>query len=116
MSSLEKLGPRGRLRMRALQWHLKSHWSPERDPPNPRSWQVEEGLSWWMARDHLLEGTPFGTPTPDLRLYSDASRAGWGAHLLDQSVSGVWSHQESSLNINLLEMKALFLALLRSRT
>ena len=45
-----------------------------------------------MVRDHLLEGTPFGTPTPDLRLYLDASRAGWGAHLLDQSVSGVWSH------------------------
>ena len=34
MSSLEKLVPRGRLRMRSLQWHLKLHWSPERDPPN----------------------------------------------------------------------------------
>ena len=114
MSSLKKLVPRGRLRMRSLQWHLKSHWSPERDPPNlpvPWSRQVEEDLSWWMVRDHLLEGTPFETPTPDLRLYSDASRASWGAHLLDQSVSGVWSHQESSLHISLLEMKALFLAL-----
>ena len=114
MSLLEKLVPHGRLRIRSLQWHLKSHWSPEKDPPNlpvPWSRQVEEDLSWWMVRDHLLEGTPFGTPTPDLRLYSDASRAGWGAHLLDQSVSGVWSHQESSLHINLLEMKAMFLAL-----
>ena len=114
MSSLEKLVPRGRLRMRSLQWHLKSHWSLERDPPNlpvPRSRQVEEDFSWWMVRDHLLEGTPFGTPTPDLRVYSDASRTGWGAHLLDQSVSGVWSHQENSLHINLLEMKDLFLAL-----
>ena len=114
MSSLEKLVPRGRLRMHSLQWRLKLHWSPERDPPNlpvPRSRQVEEDLSWWMVRDHLLEGTPFGTPTPDLRLYSNASRAGWGAHLPDQSVSGVWSHQESSLHINLLELKALFLAL-----
>ena len=90
MPSLENLVPRGRLRMRSLQGHLKLHWSPERDPPNlpvPRSRQVEVDLSWWMVRDHLLEGTPFGTPTPDLRLYSDASRAGWGAHLLDQSVS-----------------------------
>ena len=114
MSSLEKLVPRGRLRMCSLQWHLKSYWSTERDPTNlpvPRSRQVEEDLSWWMVRDHLLERTPFGTPTLDLRLYSDASRAGWGAHLLDQSVSGVWSHQESSLHINLLELKALFLAL-----
>ena len=41
MSSLEKLVPHGRPRMRSIQWHLKSHWSPERDPPHlpvPRSW------------------------------------------------------------------------------
>ena len=114
MSSLEKLVPHGRLRMRSIQWHLKSHWSPERDPPHlpvPRSRQVEEDLSWWMVRDHLLKGMNFGTPTPDLHFYSDASRSGWGAHLLDQSVSGIWLEQESSLHINLLEMKALFLAI-----
>ena len=55
-------------------------------------------------------GVPFGTPAPDLHLYSDASRLGWGSHL-DRYVSGVWSVQESSLHISLLEMKALFLAL-----
>ena len=37
--------------------------------------------------------------------------SGLGSSLFDRSVSGVWSHQESSLHINLLEMKALFLAL-----
>ena len=47
---------------------------------------------------------------PDLHLYSDASCSGWGAHLLDQHVSGVWSDQKL-LHINLLEMKALFLGL-----
>ena len=52
-----------------------------------------------------------GTPAPDLHLYSDASRSGWGAHLLDRVVSGVWSEQEKLLHINLLEMEALFLAL-----
>ena len=55
-------------------------------------------------------GVPFGTPAPDLHLYSNASRSGWGAHL-NRAVSGVWSVQESFLHINLLEMKALFLAL-----
>ena len=87
---------------------------PERDPPHlpvPRSRQVEEDLSWWMVKDHLLKGMNLGTPTPDLRLYSDASRSGWGAHLRDRSVSGIWSEQESSLHINLVEMKALFLAI-----
>ena len=61
MSSLEKLIPRGRLRMRSLQWHLKLHWFPERDPPNlpvPRSRQVEEDPSWWMVRGHLSERRP----------------------------------------------------------
>ena len=65
MSSLEKLVPHGRLRMRSIQWHLKSHWSPERDPPHlpvPRSRQVEEDLSWWMVRDHLLKGMNSGSP------------------------------------------------------
>ena len=72
---------------------------------------IGRDLSWWMVRDHLLVGVRFGTPAPDLHLYSDASSSGWGAHLLDQTVSGVWSAQEKLLHINLLEMKALFLAL-----
>ena len=64
-----------------------------------------------MVKDHLLTGVRFGAPAPDLHLYSDASSSGWGAHLLDQNVSGVWSDQEKLLHINLLEMKALFLGL-----
>ena len=93
---LERLVPHGRLRMRTLQWHLKAHLSPESDPPSlpvPLPQEVRRDLSWWMVRDHLLTGVRFGTPAPDLHLYSDASCSGWGAHLLDQHVSGVWSPQ-----------------------
>ena len=114
LALLERLVPHGRLRMRSLQWHLKSQWSPESDPPSLPVALPEEArrdLSWWMVRDHLLVGVRFGTPAPDLHLYSDASSSGWGAHLLDQNVSRVWSAQEKLLHINLLEMKALFLAL-----
>ena len=105
LASLERLVPHGRLRMRSLQWHLKSQWSPESDPPSlpvalPE--EVRRDLSWWMVRDHLLVGVRFGTPAPDLHLYSDASSSGWGAHLLDQNVSGgvvrpgeVVAHQSS---------------------
>ena len=112
--SLERLVPHCRLRMRSLQWHLKTHWSPESDPPSLPVALPEEArrdLSWWMVRDHLLTGLRFGTPVPDLHLYSDASSSGWGAHLLDQNVSRVWSDQEKLLHINLLEMKALFMGL-----
>ena len=114
LASLERLVPHGRLRMRSLQWHLKAHWSPELDPPSfpvPLPREVKRDLSWWMVRDHLLTGVRFGTPALDLHLYSDASCLEWGAHLLDQHVSGVWSDQEKLLHINLLEMKALFLGL-----
>ena len=114
LASLERLVPHGRLRMRTLQWHLKAHWSPESNPPSlpvPLPREVRRDLSWWMLRDHILTGVRFGTPAPDLHLYSDASCSGWGAHFLDQHMSGVWSDQEKLLHINLLEMKALFLGL-----
>ena len=114
LASLGRLVPHGRFRMRSLQWHFKAHWSPEMDPPSlpvPLPQEARRDLSWWMVRDHLLTGVRFGTPALDLHLYSDESCSGWGAHLLDQHVSGVWSDQEKLLHINLLEMKALFLAL-----
>ena len=59
LASLERLVPHGRLRMRSLQWHLKSQWSPESDPPSLLVALPEEArrdLSWWMVRDHLLVG------------------------------------------------------------
>ena len=118
LALLERLVPHGRLRMRSLQWHLKTQWSPESDPPSLPVALPEEArldLFWWMVKDHLLTGVRFGTPAPDLHLYSDASSSGWGAHLLDQNVSGVWSDQEKLLHINLLEMKACFWVLGISR-
>ena len=114
LASLEWLVPHGRLRMRSLQWHLKVHWSPESDPPSlpvPLPREVRRDLSWWMVRDHLLTGVRFWTPAPGLHLYSDASCSGWGAHLLDQHVSGVWPDQEKLMHINFFEMKAIFLGL-----
>ena len=81
LASLERLVPHGRLRMRTLQWHLKAHWSPESDPPS----------------------LPVSLPREVAKT--------WGAHLLDQYVSEVWSDQEKLQHINLLEMKALFLGL-----
>ena len=105
LALLERLVPHGRLWMRTLQWHLKAHWSPESDPPSlpvPLPQEVRRDLSWWMVRDHLLTWVRFGTPALDLHLYSDTSCSGWGAHLLDQHVSGgvvgpgeVAAHQSS---------------------
>ena len=81
LASLERLVPHGRLRMRSLQWHLKSQWSPESEPPSLPVALPEEArrdLSWWMVRDHLLVGVRFGTPARDLHLYSGRVFVGLG--------------------------------------
>ena len=46
-----------------------------------------------------------------LQLFTDASNEGWGAHLGDYMAKGLWSRSESTLHINLLELKAVLLAL-----
>ena len=114
LSSLEKLVPRGRLWLRSMQWQLKTIWSPEDDPPGlpvELTQEIREDLSWWTVESRLLQGVPFGTLPPGLLLFTDASCAGWGAHLLEQRASGKWSEEEKMLHINLLEMKAVWLGL-----
>ena len=48
-----------------------------------------------------------------IQLLTDASNEGWGAHLEPSSIQGLWSPQEKRLHINILELKAAFLALRR---
>ena len=100
--------------MQSLQWFLKHHWALEIDPPSqpvPWSPEVKEDLTWWLVEEHLRAGVLLNSPSPDMLLYSDASLSGWEAHLLDQFVSGSWTEQESKEHINLLDLKAVFLAL-----
>ena len=44
-------------------------------------------------------------------LCSDASKIGWEAELDGISTGGNWNHEESSNNINVLELKAAYFAL-----
>ena len=48
----------------------------------------------------------------DFYLYTDASTMGWGASLLQDSISGMWTTHERSLHINTLELRAIRLGLL----
>ena len=49
--------------------------------------------------------------SPQLDLWFDASDVGWGAHLGDQVVSGLWSQEEIHSSINQRELLAMFFAL-----
>ena len=113
LASLEKLVPGGRIRMRAMQWQLKDQWhypmpSEMLLSSNP---QMILDLQWWSLSSHLLQGTPLGCPPPQSLLFTDASTEGWGAHLGKLTTSGLWSSEDKKLHINVLEMKAVLLAL-----
>ena len=100
--------------VRPLQWRLKYHWSPMVDNPAfqiPLSLECVEAVCWWLQEDRWVFGVPLRVCPLSLLLHTDASLMGWGAHLLELMASGVGSEEESPLHINILEMKAIVLAL-----
>ena len=68
-------------------------------------------LRWWLDPDKVLRGQPLHPLQHVLKLFTDASNEGWGAHLGDYTTRGLWSKSEGDLHINLLELKAVLLAL-----
>ena len=52
----------------------------------------------------------------NLLLLTDVSVKGWRAHTGDLTVSGMWSDTETSLHINVLELKAVFLVIKACQT
>ena len=113
LTATEKQVWLGRLHMRPIQWYLKRHWYvPEvLEKVIPVSKTLHPHLDWWLNEDNVLRGQPLHPLCHALQLFTDASNAGWGAHLADFTARGVWSVQESLLHINVLELKAVFLAL-----
>jgi hypothetical protein len=63
-----------------------------------------------------LTGVALLHPVTSLTLYTDSSLQRWGAFLEGKSVSGVWSLVQQQEHINLLEMRAVLLALQHFKT
>ena len=75
-------------------------------------WSVEGRLDveWWL--NHIdLSGRLINWGTPDGVLYTDASLEGWGAHRGETTTGGRWSDQEGQDHINVLELRAILLAI-----
>ncbi|XP_021346948.1 uncharacterized protein LOC110446233 [Mizuhopecten yessoensis] len=102
LNSLADVVPLGRLHIRPLQLFLLSVWSPvsrQWDVYIPLPESVKESGRWWTLESNVLT------------LYTDASMTGWGAYLSGQTSFGVWSGEQLSEHINVLEMRAVLLAL-----
>ena len=106
LSSLTQLIPGGRLRMRSFQFALYRAWD-RLDPEALVRWspEIHQDLLWWLDRKQLEQ------VSPQLDLWSVASNVGWGAHLDEEVVSGLWSPEERLSSINHRELLAIFYAL-----
>ena len=103
MSPLIYLIPGARWRIRSLQLQLTGCWDRQLlgdDFPIPWESSVLQDLQWWSEDQNLRVGQSLQIASPDLYLYTDASTLGWGASILQESVTGLGSTQESFLHIN----------------
>ena len=113
LASTEKMVPEGCLHMRPFQFHLKEHWRypPSLDSLLPWTEAIAAHLDWWQNPSNMMKGADLHPKDHSIQLFTDASNEGWGAHLDQNSTKGLWSDREKRLHINLLELKAVSLAL-----
>ena len=69
-----------------------------------------------IRTSHVMRGADLHPKDHSIQLFIDASNKGWGAHLDQSFTKGLWSDQEKRLHVNILELKAVSLALRSSRT
>ena len=113
LASTEKMVPEGRLHMRPFQFHLKEHWRYPQSLDNLLPWTeaIAAHLDWWQNPSNVMKGADLHPKDHSIQLFTDASNEGWGAHLDQNSTKGLWSDREKRLHINVLELKAVSLAL-----
>ena len=72
---------------------------------------ISAHLEWWQDPTNVMKGADLHPKDHSIQLFTDASNEGWGAHLEQTSAKGLWSDREKRLHINILELKAVSLAL-----
>ena len=105
--------PLGRLYLRPLQRHFHSLGLTNRFTPPRKSDPVVLAnlLRQWLDPHFLTSGIPIRPFQADYTIFTDASNQGWGAHMGDSKISGIWTHVDRKLHINCLELKAVICAL-----
>ena len=97
--------PLGRLHMRCLQRHFYSlGLTNQFTPPCPSDPLVLATLlRQWQNLWFLTSGIPIRPFQMEFTIFTDASTQGGGAHRGDFQISGVWTHSERRLHINVLD-------------
>ena len=77
----------------------------------PLSPEAMADLNWWKCSLHLHCSSPIVKSEASMIITSDASLKGWGAAYQEEKTGGLWTVEEAQSHINLLELKAAYLAL-----
>ena len=74
--------------------------------------QALQELEWWSSTQ-LVQHNQMSLILPpfDMTIWTDASKKGWGAAYLDRKTGGQWAMDEEKAHINVLELKAAYLAI-----
>jgi len=118
LTSQFRFVPFGQLHLRPIQWFLQDNWDQTKGDPWDRiriSQEIKMCLLWWMKQLSNPVGVPLVPPSVTVHIFTDASERGWGAHVAGATYQGTWSTEESKLHINILELRAVRLALLAHR-
>ncbi|XP_069613359.1 uncharacterized protein [Ranitomeya imitator] len=100
---------------RALQWdvlHNSRRLNAHLDSKFTLSAETVHSLGWWTHTSNLHRGVPWINHISRV-LTTDASPKGWGAHLGEDWVQGLWSLSEQDSSSNLKELLAVKHALNR---
>ena len=113
LASMEKMVPEGRLHMRPFQFHLKEHgrYPQSLDSLLPWTEAISAHLDWWQNPTNVMRGADLHPKDHNIQLFTDALNESWGTHLDQSSTKGLWSDRGKRLHINVLELKAVSLAL-----
>ena len=75
------------------------------------STQSKYDISWWI--DNIDSAFKSVIPLPiDIIIYTDASKAGWGANMGTHRINGRWDETEAELHINILKLMAVEIAII----
>ena len=93
--------------------HLKEHWRYPQSLDSLLPWAeaISAHLDWWQNPSNVIRGADLHPKDHSIQLFTDTSNEGCGTHLDQTSTKGLWSDQEKRLHINVLELKAVSLAL-----
>ena len=100
--------------MRPLQWHVLRQYRAWFHPLCHRITIpacLHASLRWWSNPVNLWQGIPFPPSQPNMTLTTDASKQGWGAHILHHRRSGFWTRTQARFRSNILELWAVHLSL-----